>query len=161
MKGISLWQPWASLIALGKKRVETRSWRPPQALVGQRIAIHASARPVDQLARELLFRAGVDPGMDLPRGAIVATARLWGVWKSSREPIQGIVPPRGMSFLAEVLTSERHRDLPTDDLELALGDWSPGRCFWALDEVRPMDPVPCRGMQGLWAVPAELAGMLP
>jgi len=27
MKAISLWQPWATLIALGLKTVETRSWR--------------------------------------------------------------------------------------------------------------------------------------
>ena len=26
MKAISLWQPWASAIALGAKRIETRSW---------------------------------------------------------------------------------------------------------------------------------------
>ena len=26
MKAISLWQPWASAVALGSKRVETRSW---------------------------------------------------------------------------------------------------------------------------------------
>jgi hypothetical protein len=27
MKALSLHQPWASLIALGVKRIETRSWR--------------------------------------------------------------------------------------------------------------------------------------
>lgn len=26
MKAISLWQPWASLMAVGAKRYETRSW---------------------------------------------------------------------------------------------------------------------------------------
>lgn len=26
MRAISLWQPWASAIALGSKRIETRSW---------------------------------------------------------------------------------------------------------------------------------------
>lgn len=42
MKALTLWQPWASLIALGIKRIETRSWstnyRGP-------LAIHAAKRP--------------------------------------------------------------------------------------------------------------------
>ncbi len=27
MKAISLWQPWASLMADGRKKIETRHWR--------------------------------------------------------------------------------------------------------------------------------------
>ena len=41
MKAITLHQPFASLIANGTKTIETRSWAPPKALIGQRIAIHA------------------------------------------------------------------------------------------------------------------------
>lgn len=26
MKALSIWEPWASLIACGTKRIETRSW---------------------------------------------------------------------------------------------------------------------------------------
>lgn len=41
MKGLSLWQPWATLVGVGLKRVETRSWatsyRGP-------LAIHAAKR---------------------------------------------------------------------------------------------------------------------
>lgn len=42
MKAISLWQPWASLIAAGVKSIETRGW--PTNYRGQ-IAIHAAKRP--------------------------------------------------------------------------------------------------------------------
>ena len=42
MKTISLWQPYASLIAAGVKTIETRGWAPPKRLMGQRIAIHAA-----------------------------------------------------------------------------------------------------------------------
>ena len=41
MKALTLHQPWASLIACGAKRIETRSWPPPKSLIGKRIAIHA------------------------------------------------------------------------------------------------------------------------
>ncbi|MHB8272006.1 ASCH domain-containing protein [Bradyrhizobium sp.] len=47
MKAISLWQPWASLIACGAKPFETRHWAPPRELIGQTIAIHA-AKKVDK-----------------------------------------------------------------------------------------------------------------
>ena len=46
MKAISLHQPWASLIAVGIKTIETRSWAPPKALIGQRIAIHAAKKTI-------------------------------------------------------------------------------------------------------------------
>lgn len=39
-----MWQPWASLIAIGAKPYEFRGHLPPRAYVGQRIAIHAGAR---------------------------------------------------------------------------------------------------------------------
>jgi hypothetical protein len=41
IQAITLWQPWASLIARGLKRYETRSWAPPASLIGKRLAIHA------------------------------------------------------------------------------------------------------------------------
>jgi len=44
MKAITLWQPWASLVAAKVKTIETRAWPAPSALIGQRIAIHAATR---------------------------------------------------------------------------------------------------------------------
>jgi len=43
---LTVWQPWASLIAEECKTFEFRSWPAPKYVVGRRIAIHASARPV-------------------------------------------------------------------------------------------------------------------
>jgi hypothetical protein len=37
MKAITVWQPWASLIAIGAKPYEFRGWQPPRAIIGQRI----------------------------------------------------------------------------------------------------------------------------
>lgn len=52
MKGLTIWQPWASLILAGAKPVEWRGWPAPAYLRGQRIAIHAGARPAraDEIA---------------------------------------------------------------------------------------------------------------
>lgn len=59
MKALSLRQPWASLVADGRKTIETRTWRTRYR---GPLAIHASARPYE----------------DLPTGGIVAVAWLYG-----------------------------------------------------------------------------------
>ena len=51
MKATTLWQPWASLIAIGAKYYETRDYPPPAKLLGQRIAIHAAVRPCGRRSR--------------------------------------------------------------------------------------------------------------
>lgn len=42
MKALSIWQPWATLIMTGHKRIETRGWAAPYSIRGQRIAIAAT-----------------------------------------------------------------------------------------------------------------------
>jgi activating signal cointegrator 1 len=44
VKALSLWQPWASLMADERKKIETRSWRPPVWLLNQPVAIHATMK---------------------------------------------------------------------------------------------------------------------
>ncbi len=131
MKGITLWQPWATAIALGAKRIETRSWstryRGP-------IAIHAARRPpeplYDVIAWDGLRRLGWNDARD-PRGAIVAVADLVDVL-----PTQHLHP---------------------EELERALGDFSAGRFGWVLDNVRPLrEPLPYQGAQGLWEIPTAV-----
>ena len=54
---ITVWQPWATLIAYEVKPYEFRGWAAPVRLHGQRIAIHASARkPVVAEIRALLVK---------------------------------------------------------------------------------------------------------
>lgn len=70
MKALSLTQPWASLIAAGHKRYETRSWST--AYRGP-IAIHA-AKSIDRGACYEFGRWLDSPA--LPRGAVIAIALL-------------------------------------------------------------------------------------
>ena len=85
---ITLHQPWASLIALGIKTVETRSWPAPARLVGRRIAVHAGKRlvrrPGDAIEQELRACLGDDWRMIVPTGAVVATAVLAGMAQVER-----------------------------------------------------------------------------
>jgi activating signal cointegrator 1 len=131
MKAISLWQPWASAIALGLKSVETRHWAT--RYTGP-IAIHAAKR---WTAAEREF-AAVEHGLGrlpkrLPLGAIVATARLMGC-----------------RFTQDV----RHQ---LGTIERLYGDYSDGRYAWFLTDVVALpEPVGYRGSQGLFDIPDDL-----
>ena len=148
MKALTIWQPWASLIACGHKTVETRSWAPPRELIGERIAIHAAKRQVqrsevDSLMRCLYSAPGPMPVHgEWPLGAVVATAVIREVltvyW---RDPADATVSahPAGQPTA--------WREVPV----CACGDYSEGRWLWMLDEIEPLDPPsPARGYQGLW-----------
>lgn len=136
MKAISLWQPWASAIAMGHKRIETRGW--PTRHRGP-IAIHAAKRWTAEekdLARMFETRYGMNGLADPPRGCIVAVATLVSV--------------RPSEHLIEEIS----------ETEEMLGNYGPGRYGWMLEDVRKLDdPVPWRGMQGLFEVPDSVIGM--
>jgi len=131
VKALSLWQPWASLIACGVKAHETRHWPAPRSLISQRIAIHAAKRmiadPGSDLEALLIDEFGGHWVSDLPRGAVVATATLAGCYPTE------------------------HRRAYATHEDIICGDWYPGRYAWHMLEVRPVDPpAHCRGAQGLW-----------
>lgn len=137
MKAISLWQPWASAIALRIKHNETRSW---QTQYRGPIAIHAAKKSTRALAdhfrllraRERLCDAFLNANLYsfemLPKGAIVAVAHL------------------------EKIVSTRV--IVVTDLEMDLGDYSSGRFAWCLTNIRPLErPYYITGRQGLFEVP--------
>lgn len=149
MKALSLWQPWASLIAFDIKRFETRDWPPPAALIGHAIAIHAAKKAVDSDNREWARREGVEG--DLPLGAVVCTAILQGAYRCGAPASKGLVRISrhlGPLPLIGPLGAQREvTELPIDDY----GDYSPGRWAWCLIDIRRFDPpISARGAQGLW-----------
>ena len=86
MKAITIWQPWAQLVAVGAKNYETRSW---STRYRGAIAIHAAKkRDRDGLYwfNLPIFREGL-PSVKfythLPFGAIVAIGELVAVYRSA------------------------------------------------------------------------------
>lgn len=130
MKAISLLQPWASLVALGAKQYETRSWATPYR---GPLAIHASARFPGDLRdlcdeepfRSLLARHGLTASR-LPLGRVLCVTRLAAC----------AATPSLWGRLTEQ--------------EEALGDFSLGRFAWRLEDVRRIPPIAARGSLGLW-----------
>ena len=148
MKALSLTQPWATLIAIGAKQIETRNWST--AYRGW-LAIHASKTWSDELAAlciddtfaRVLVGAGITHTLDLPRGAIVAVGNLHKVGEILRRR-DGAVMVRG-------------QELPITGDELDFGDYTAGRYGWVMTNVHPLpEPVPCRGALGLWGVPFDV-----
>ena len=62
MTAISIWEPWATAMLLGLKRIETRSW--PTSHKGD-LLICASKRPLDATAREVLLNIHLHSGFDI------------------------------------------------------------------------------------------------
>ncbi len=149
MKAISIWQPWASLIAVGAKRFETRSW--PTRYRGP-IAIHA-ARYWDADCSAELSRYAVQAGL----------ARCVGI-----DPLRYTVLKADLPFGAIVAIAVLADCVPTSKLrdqilgERTLGNFAPGRFAWRLENVeRLMQPIPCTGRQGLWQPGAFGNRMVP
>lgn len=153
MKILTLWQPWASAIAVGAKRIETRSWstnyRGP-------IAIHAAKRKnIGELIHfgscwnwcGALGRDFGSPTLDetLPFGAIVAVADLVDCRPSD-------------DFRQGELDAPRTPDREYADhyawTERQMGDFALGRYGWVLENVRAITPaIPWVGGQGLRDLP--------
>jgi hypothetical protein len=154
MPAISLHQPWASLVAVGAKPFETRSWAPPASLIGKRIAIHAAKKPVwpnvvdlDSATLEAMESAlGVhgDPFWPkrMPLGAVVCTAVLAGAYACD------------LHEHARLPGSRPLERIPAD----LFGDYSPGRWAWLLTDIEKLDPpVPAKGAQGFFTWTPSLA----
>lgn len=168
MKALTVLQPWASAIALGAKRIETRHWstkyRGPllihagksRAFVPREIQGFGSNER-SQIGYPVLGMLGLwDQFHDdtLPLGAIVAVARLVTV-----------LPLDGFSVGCYYRVWDEHEldGTPLEETpprteftfqEQALGDFSPGRYGWVLADVRPLaQPIPWKGAQGLFDVP--------
>lgn len=130
--GLSMTQPWASLVALGAKQYETRSWKVDYRGT---VLIHAAKKfpsGAKLLCSEFPFNQFTPNPKDLPVGAIVAVAKIERMLRTEY----------CTKFSAQ---------------ELAFGDYSPDRWAWELSGVIALpEPIPCNGALGLWPVSSEL-----
>ena len=147
MKAITIHQPYASLIAVGAKRYETRSWATRYR--GQ-IATHAGKQDwTGRMSSEEITaainaftgtryevasgRAENNYDYIYPYGAVIATAEL-------------------VDCIKIIETTEIYKP------ELLFGDFTAGRYIWVLANVKMFpEPIPERGKQGLWEWESDYA----
>lgn len=137
MRALTIWQPWASAIALGFKPVENRDWAPPASSMGELFAIHAAVRvPTEVETLEVATTAAKSRKQweALPttsvRGAVIAVARLVTCIDDEKEDLDA---------------------LPSD-----VDRWFVGRFGWIFREVKQIEPVVCVGRQGIWRLPLDV-----
>jgi hypothetical protein len=128
---LSLLQPWASLVVLGVKTIETRSWATRHR---GKILIHASQGKAGSIfAEELPFKKYIPDFNKLQFGAIIGMVTIDKILRTE-----------------DFLLSDSQMDSLTFE-EKAFGDYSSGRYGWLLsDPVEFKEPIPARGMPGLW-----------
>jgi len=157
MKALTIYQPYASLVAVRAKRFDTHTWytsyRGP-------IAIHAAKKRVEDVLDEMFpdyitpfevafvstIRVILGQEGDLPHGAIIAKAQLVGCYKISHiqetagTPIEVGYWKQGGMVWCDISEQEQ-----------LFGNWSAGNYAWELQNVIPLDePIPCRGYQRIW-----------
>lgn len=148
--GLSLLDPWATLVAQGHKTLETRSWGTQ---IRGRIAIHRS-QSLSRDARHAWKQEAVrrklciDPHLPVPApqpGALIAVATLTHVWSMcSGEILRNLNDP------------EETRPWPTGD-ERLFGIYAPGRFVFELHDVQILpEPIPVPGKLRLFRLTPTL-----
>ncbi len=146
IKAISLWEPWASLMATGAKPTETRSWstnyRGPLLICaakkwGDPSQLRALADP--------RFQGGLAPlngfrlNMNADRGYNVTEEHMQ---LGMAVAIVELTDCQATQFLSRIYYHA----------EKVFGDYRPGRFAWLTTKVRAITPFPVKGQQRLWEV---------
>lgn len=144
MKALTLNQPWASLVVIGAKSIETRSWRTSYR---GPLLIHAGRRwTADEQAS---YRDAV----------LVLEMAGW-----RRPPAEFLAPGVHLGCVMALCRLADCRPMPTpppEGLDRHFGTYGPGRFGWILEDVRPLPtPVPWPGERRLWDVPEKLADLV-
>lgn len=144
MKAITIWQPWATLLAIQAKHHETRSWKTDYR---GPIAIHASRKWNAQLGN-----AFIDAHDTLTKAKFTPAPALASVGERTVGETLGKILAVG-----ELIDCVSGND-PTQfsELDRAFGNYGPGRFAWRIGNVRLIVPVPFLGSQGLWNVPQHI-----
>lgn len=141
---LSLWEPWATIIAKGLKNYETRPRKTNyRGLLVICASLNRSGRENLSLLKKQFPEQFSDfPDFDdLPFGKAVCLANL-----SKGQPMTS-------NFDSEIFISISNQT----PLELATGNWKVGRYAFKLENILPLPPFPIKGKQSVpfYDVPYE------
>lgn len=150
MKAISLWEPWASLIANGSKTIETRSWKTN--FRGDLLI--CAGKKNDSLVRGII-KAFQEP--NIHRVSFSGNGENYPTLPTDFEPMFGqavaIVEVVDCIRLSESRLESEDWRRASCLLDPRIGGWSlNGRWGWILDNIRPIEPFPVKGSQGFFNV---------
>lgn len=166
MKAITLHPEWAFAVAHLGKRIENRTWKPPESLWLEPFAIHAGkyigGRPSLESVTDGLAGLSITAraaGWDVEAGPGNAKAWMYHfhrgdelvhvgshAYPMTTSAIVGVATLR--SILGERVVSVG---------EPGVAGWKEvGRYGWHFDYQPLPEPIPCGGKQGLWTLPADI-----
>jgi len=159
MKTITLWEPWASLVALNQKKNETRSWYTDYRGA---LAIHSAkkiSRAIAIMARQEPFFTALSPRHDIYRNEDDGEIEAIGL-EFAQGCILGVgnlvdclyIGADGLyAYNSKTKTPEKKvRELPEGN-ELKFGDYTEGRFAWLMSNTRELiAPIPAKGYQRIW-----------
>ena len=135
MRAISLWQPWATLMALGEKTWETRPYPLPKGLLHQWIAIHATLH-VERSAWSNPW--------------IVQALARFGITEGNATGTPGYLPQRAIVAVVRFGGCSRAEDVAPElsNQELALGNYAAGRWAWQRTDLVDLNNTPVQSVNG-------------
>lgn len=140
MKVLTLRQPWASLVVIGAKKWETRSWKPSPTMIyllqKDGLLIHSSAK-FESLHRGLMtfppFTKYLDEIGSFPLGKIIGFVKL------------------GRVLTTKDWAAEFKPELQYPYEEQEFGNYESGRWAWELTNLIKFDiPIPAKGSLSFW-----------
>lgn len=145
MKGASLWEPWASLMFIGAKKIETRSW--PTRYRGP-LVICAAMGGMPHYKLQILINTP-----EIHRG-LKPLNRRW----------PGLARIKDLNFGKALCIVDLIDCVPTESLnpmvigsELPFGDYTPGRFAWLTTNLRRFEePFKLKGGQRIFNIPDEI-----
>lgn len=162
MKAITIYQPYASLIAEGHKVFTTRAFytqhRGPVAIHAARLIDPDVFRPTRCSVSTMmeLNKCGVNAYnvYHLRRSEIIAMAELVDIWEIEKSTIKGEVVLRKLKNDSHQYHFQYRPTATTitlDSKEAALGDWRIGCYAYEFRNVKPLQvPIPAKGTIRLW-----------
>lgn len=128
MRAISLWQPWATLLVRGIKKIETRHW---DTKYRGGLIVHASQtrKGFREFSTEVLKHWSHELNIEFPLGAYVGIVNLYD--------------------------TQSTEDIEVD--ERLYGNFEAGRFGWLCQNFREFtEPFPAKGQQGFWTPKPEV-----
>lgn len=142
MKIISILQPWATLVVLGYKKIETRSWNTKYR--GD-LGVHASekfTKEQERLAFEFSRLLKDSRVYHCHRGAIIGQTKL--VSTTSFDPVRPMIYQNMSCYIGG-------HNYDFSEQEQLFGDYSAGRYGWLLKDAKSFDePILAKGKLGIW-----------
>lgn len=141
-KAISLHQPWASLVALGIKKYETRSWntkyRGKVLICSAKVSYTPNTWLGDYLISDIT-------------NAICELAGMEASCKTALDFFNCNLPLGKVLCVVNLEDCIKVESKQVSQLEQLCGNWTPGRYAWELANLMPLpEPIPIKGRQGLW-----------